>query len=148
MASLPRCCDHMPPNMLANDGGTCGRTTSSETPAIGRLGAVTGYCLLDLMHSGFLAHMELVSSAVRDLCKSTHWWAFSQSCSICSMQVTDLLTPMDAPTATGRSDRWVRCLKLVTRRQHGSRLSRPIVFTCLILVQAMESRTLASSKPC
>ena len=49
--------------MLANDAGACGRVTSSETPAIGRLGAVTGHCLLDLMHSDFLAHIELVSLA-------------------------------------------------------------------------------------
>jgi len=48
--------------MLANDAGECGRVTSSETPAIGRLGAVTGRCCWTWMHSDFLAHVELVSS--------------------------------------------------------------------------------------
>jgi hypothetical protein len=33
-----------------------------------------------------------------------------------SLQVPELLTPMDAPTTTSYGDRWVGCLKVVTRK--------------------------------
>jgi hypothetical protein len=85
--------------MLANDARACRRVTSSETPAIGRLGAVTGHCLLDLMHSDFLAHIELFSSAYARPMQKHTLVAFSGSCSICSMQVK---RPIDAH---GRAER-------------------------------------------
>ena len=64
------------------------------------------------MHSGFLAHIEFVSSHCARPHAKAHVGGVSRNhVPYVPYRATDLLTPMDAPTTTGCSDRWVGCLK-------------------------------------